>query len=167
VIYGATNAPFRWTPAPSALEPDGIKILDDWARANITSFACEELARWTNGKSRIVTMNESVKDSFLGLWAHWDRAGVLHGLVGAWGGAWNARYKRGVPHDGTVSHLSNHATGHAFDICPARYPLGQRVQPNDPLLALVAIAKGRDWVWGGDFARTDPMHFQHRSSPMP
>lgn len=170
MIYGAINAPFRWQPAPSALEPDGIKILDDWTRQNLASFACEELSRWTGGKSRIVTMNESVKDAFLSLWGSWERKGLLLKLPaswGGWGGAWNARYKRGVPHDGDLRHVSNHATGHAFDICAQRYALGAAVPAGDPMRELAAVAHDLGWVWGGTFSRIDGMHFQYRTSPFP
>lgn len=158
--------PFSWKAAPTVTDPDHVTILGGWDVLNITSFACEELSRWTRGHSRIVTMNHSVKDSFLALWAAWEKAGLLAALPPAWGGAYNPRYKRGVPHDTNPNHLSNHASGHAFDICPARYPLGVGVKsPTDPILTLAKIAESMGWRWGGHFARPDPMHFQSVLSP--
>lgn len=161
-------APFQWKSAPTPSDPDHVCILAGWDVLNITSFACEELSRWTKGYSRIVTMNHSVKDSFLALWNAWEKARVLSALQPAsWGGAYNPRYKRGVPHDQSPNHLSNHASGHAFDLCPQRYPLGQAVMSAaDPMHALAAIAKPLGWNWGGDFVhRPDPMHFQSVLSP--
>lgn len=179
-IYGAINQPFRWKHAPSKTDKDAIRILDNWDTDNITSFACEPLARWTQNRSRVVTMNVGVREDFLALWDAWERTGCLNILKSqfqaklggpvvrdGWAGAWCARYKRGVAHDGVASHLSNHATGHAFDICPARYPLGVTITGPDPIHLLVPIAKKYGWKWGGEFKRSDPMHFQHSKSPFP
>lgn len=174
----SSAAPFKWKSAPVPSDPDRIKILDSWDILNIGSFACEELSRWTHGKSRIVTMNHSCKDSFLALWRAWEKEGVLEVLKAdytpaptralvhdGWGGAYNPRYKRGVAHDQNPNHLSNHASGHAFDIATRRYPLGAKVAGPDPIQLLVPIAEAHGWKWGGRFSRPDPMHFQHVTSP--
>lgn len=163
----AAAAPFGWKSAPTPSDPDHVCILAGWDVLNITSFACEELSRWTKGHSRIVTMNHSVKDSFLALWKAWEKAGVLAALQPAiWSGAYNPRFKRGVPHDQNPSHLSNHCAGTAFDICAQRYPLGSAVPATDPIRHLAEIAKTHGWRWGGDFIhRVDGMHFEAESSP--
>lgn len=162
------SSPFKWKHAPQAADPDHIAILYGWDLLNIGSFACEPLARWTKGRSRMVSMNHSVRESFLELWAAWEKAGVLVPLApAAWGGAYNPRYKRGVPHDQNPAHLSNHSTGHAFDICPGKYVLGYVPSPTDPIHQLVPIAESHGWKWGGKFSRCDAMHFQHVSSPFP
>ncbi len=178
-----SSAPFKWKHAPTATDPDHIVILEKWAELNITSFACEELNRWTHGKSRIVTLNHSCKDSFLALWKAWEKEGVLDTLKSdyfptftpagqapkpvhdGWGGAYNPRYKRGVAHDQNPNHLSNHASGHAFDICARRYPLGVKVAGPDLMQLLVPIAEAHGWKWGGNFTRPDGMHFQSVLSP--
>lgn len=177
------TAPFKWKHAPTPSDPDHIKILDSWDVLNIGSFACEELSAWTHGKSRIVTLNHSVKDSFLALWKAWTKEGVLELLKAdysptftpsgqpkivvhdGWAGAYNPRFKRGVPHDQNPNHLSNHASGHAFDICSRRYPLGRAVDGPDLMHMLVPIAESHGWKWGGSFIRPDGMHFQHVTSP--
>lgn len=152
-------------------------ILAGWPLLNITSFACEPLARWTGKRSRIVTLNHSVKPSFLKLWERWENEGLLEDLTEAldarsmkptWGGGWVPRYKRGVAHDMNPANLSTHSSGHAFDICAAAYPLGRPVKADDVMRDLAKVAKEQGWFWGGDFkSRPDGMHFQHVSSPFP
>lgn len=173
-IFGKIGAPFRWKHAPSATDKDRIEIQDHWADLNITSFACEELGRWTKGRSRVVTLNHKAREPFLALWKEWEKQGLLELLPASytappravvhdgWAGGWVARYKRGVSaYDGNVSRLSNHATGMAFDIASRRYPLGASIAGPDPMHALAAVAKKFGWKWGGEFAgRKDGMHFE-------
>lgn len=175
MLSGGSKAPFKWRHAPSETDPDKVVILEKWANLNITSFSCEPLSRWTGGRSRIVTLNHSVKEPFLKLWAKWEELELLdllaadletRGMRPTWGGGWVARYKRGAAHNADPRNLSNHASGHAFDICAAAYPLGRRVKPEDPMQALADIAEEFGWKWGGDFkGRPDGMHYEHRSSP--
>jgi hypothetical protein len=174
---GKIVAPFKWTWAPSDTDQDRIRILGGWPQLNITSFACEPLARWTKNRSRIVTLNHSVKEPFLKLWEAWEKEDLLEllteslerkGQKPAWAGGWVPRYKRGAAHDQNPRNLSTHASGHAFDICPTAYPLGKAVPPEDIMHALADVAKEHGWFWGGKFAsRPDGMHFQHVSSPFP
>jgi hypothetical protein len=175
-VKSSTKSPFKWRHAPSETDPDKIVILEKWALLNITSFACEPLSRWTSGRSRIVTLNHSVKDPFLKLWDRWEHLGLLerlttslseHHMKPTWGGGWVARYKRGAAHDANPSNLSSHASGHAFDICPAAYPLGRPVKGEDIMQALADTAEEMGWTWGGRFrSRPDGMHYQHISSPL-
>ena len=176
-MIGPTKGPFTWRHAPSETDPDRIVILQGWATINITSFACEPLSRWTEGRSRIVTLNHSVREPFLLLWDRWEKGGHLEALAEAlaergmkptWGGGWVPRYKRGAAHDANPKNLSAHSSGHAFDICPAAYPLGQPVKSNDVMHQLADVAIKVGWKWGGDFSgRPDGMHFQHLTSPFP
>ncbi len=129
-------------------------------------------------------MNAGVRESFLKLWAAWEAQGVLEILKATysptftpagqpkqivydgWAGAYNPRYKRGVAHDQNPNHLSNHASGHAFDICSRRYPLGMKVAGPDPMHLLVPIAEAHGWRWGGNFkSRCDGMHWESVGSP--
>lgn len=166
-------APFRWKAAPTATDKDAIRILEGWAEREITSFACDETERWC--RRRIITLNHQVKPDFLALWSAWEKSGVLEALCPVtprapaayitWNGGWVARYKRGMPHDQNPQHVSNHSSGHAFDLMAARYPLGTKPAPSDPIHALVPIANKYGWEWGGKFSRCDPMHWQHHLSP--
>lgn len=173
----SVRAPFKWKWSPSDTDNDRIVILEKWPILNITSFACEPLARWTKQRSRIVTLNHSVKEDFLTLWNRWEKEELLElltealrvrGLHPSWAGGWVPRYKRGAAHDQNPRNLSTHASGHAFDICANAYPLGRAVPAEDIMNALADIAKECGWNWGGRFStRPDGMHFQHVSSPFP
>lgn len=56
---------------------------------------------------------------------------------------------------------SLHSWAAALDFNAARYPLGTEPDPKDPFVReVVPVFKERGWVWGGDFSRPDPMHFQ-------
>lgn len=162
-----SSPPFKWKHAPTATDPDAIRILGDWALLNIGSFACEETSKWC--KRRIITLNYAVKDDFLALWKAWDAAGVLEPFRGllTWNGGWVARYKRGKPHDQNPRNLSNHSSGHAFDIMAAQYPLGVKPSAVDPIHKLVPIANKHGWEWGGKFNRCDAQHWQHHKSFFP
>lgn len=174
----APRPPFKWKAAPTATDPDAIRILGDWALLNITSFACDQTEKWC--RRRIITLNHEVQADFLALWKAWEDQELLQPFVDdmpsysrfiTFNGGWVARYKRGLTlaqHDQQIRHLSNHASGHAFDVMAARYPRGRVVDGADPIhaLAQAAEATGR-WKWGGSFPTTDPMHFQHVKSLFP
>jgi len=68
-----------------------------------------------------------------------------------WGGCWNFRPARGY------ESLSTHAWGIAVDLNPHLAPLGK---PSRQPQILVDIMKARGFVYGGEFARVDGMHFQ-------
>ena len=166
---GSNLSPFTWRASPTPTDPDHITILGGWDTLNITTFECAALARATHGRARMVTMNHRVRPAFLALWEAWEKAdlfGLLQPIV--WGGAYNPRYKRrvhGAPID-APRELSPHASGHAFDICAQRYPLGRAIPAEDPMQHFAAVARCQGWKWGGDFKRRpDGMHFQHVSSP--
>lgn len=176
-------SPFRWKAAPrvdssgKVLDPDAIKILEGWADINITTFPCESLSVFTNGMYRMVTLNHQAKDDFLELMAAWHDRGLLEEIrehavskkkTFRMDGYWVPRYKRGLTqaqHDQNPNHLSNHASGHAFDMLAALYPRGLTIQSSDPIHQLVAVAEEFEWEWGGYFHTPDGMHFQHRKSP--
>jgi hypothetical protein len=82
-------------------------------------------------------------------------AGLWDQLVGYSGGfAWRPiRGKRRV---------STHAWGIAWDFGASRDPLGDKPGGDDPdmPLEIVNIFRKHGFVWGGDWARADQMHFQ-------
>jgi hypothetical protein len=156
------NAPFKWISAPTPNDPDHIRILDGWDLVNITTFLCPDLG--TLGTH--VTMNHECKDDFLALMKAIKEENLMEHL-GPWCGAYNSRYKRGVAHDQNPAHVSNHASGHAFDVDCTRLPLGVPVAQTDRIRDIVPIAKEHNFVWGGEFHRIDGMHFQSIHSPFP
>lgn len=170
------RAPFKWKAAPlvdssgKVIDADAVRILEGWPEREITSWRNEDVRTLTGRKTSIVTLNHAVRADFDALWREWVKAGVLVHLNVVWSGGWVARYKRGLTpaaHDTNPRHLSNHASGHAFDICAGDYPLGYRPAPLDPIRQLTDIARAHRWHHGIDFARCDAMHFQHVESPFP
>lgn len=168
------SAPFRWVASPRAdstgkvLDADAIRILDGWPEREITSWHSTPV--YTRTGRTLVTLNHAVRADFDTLWAAWEASGVLDALHGVtYDGDYVPRYKRGLQlahHDQQARHLSNHASGHAFDICASHYPLGVRIGVNDPMRAVASVARetGR-WRVGGDFTRPDWMHYEHVTSP--
>lgn len=168
-------APFRFHAAPTPSNPEHIGIEGGWAEANIKAIHVPELIHLTpNG---IAFGNHLLEAPMLELFAEWDRRGLMP-HVRTFDGCWSPRFKRqaGTPEererkcrelaarpDGWT-HLSNHATGMAFDLNARWNPLGL---PPAPLgtpggtRELAVVAKELGWTWGGDFhARPDPMHLE-------
>lgn len=145
--------PFQYT-----VRPDRTLDIDQvWLRANLDTRRSPGLAWATKGARSSVTLHRAVWPDFNQLLLVWAPLGLP--LV--WSGAFNPRLKRGR------DEPSAHAGGWAFDLFGPTLPLGRPAPAGHPVLALAAKAKKLGWIWGGDFSRPDPMHFQHRSSPIP
>lgn len=162
---------FRYESAPHPLNPEAIKILDDWPDKNIVSIAVPQIAqilgirtnRGVEGVGpRMVSVHRLVMKSFVEMWQVWA-AELLLDRVLTYAGDWVPRFVRG-----SRTSLSNHAFGTAFDInapwnglrrIPAR--VGQRGCVRE----LVGIANHYGWWWGGHgwpvhYDRLDGMHFE-------
>lgn len=146
---------FPFEPAPTAENPDGIRIVGDWAKDHIVRVHVPQL-------DRAVSIHKACEAAFLGLWADWEALG-LRSRVLTFNGAWVPRYKRGKSGGGWDA-LSNHALGTAFDINAKWNPLGHAPAPlgaEGSVVELVPAAHARGFVWGGDFLhRVDGMHFE-------
>lgn len=149
---------FRYEPAPSPSNPEGIRILDGWAGANIVQVHIPQLAGILGAPSSCrASFHRLAGDRVAALFERWQRAGLLP-LVKSWAGSWAPRFVRG-----SRTSLSNHAFGTAFDINAAWNGLGAV-----PALAgrqgsvreLVPIAHELGFYWGGHFSRQDGMHFE-------
>lgn len=66
-----------------------------------------------------------------------------------------ARHQRNDP----KAPLSIHSWGAAFDMNWDTNPMGPKLITDIPP-EFCAVMKRRGWVWGGDFARPDSMHWQ-------
>jgi len=149
----------RYESAPTPGNPEGIRILDGWDRANIVMVALPQLRGLVGAPADgRVPFHRAGADRLRELFERWERAGLLP-LVKTWAGSWAPRFIRG-----SRSTLSNHAFGTAFDINAAWNPLGT-VPPLAGRIGsvreLVPIANELGFFWGGHFAsRPDGMHFE-------
>lgn len=155
---------FRFVAAPTATNPEGIRILDGWAERNIVRVYVPQLAdgaaRGTiegAPRSGLVPWHREGARQLVELFAAWEHAGLMS-LVLSWAGSWVPRFVRG-----SRTVLSNHAWGTAFDINAAWNPLGRAPAAREArgsVRELVPIAHEHGFVWGGDFSRPDGMHFE-------
>jgi len=146
---------YRHSPTPSNRER--IEITDGWETPNIVQFRCPQLASTGVSATGNVRFHRLVKDQFLGLWQAWEDAGLL-GHIKSWEGAFVPRFVRG-----SVTTLSNHAFGSAFDINYTGNELGHRpaaVGTENSVRELVPLAHQFGFYWGGHFTRADGMHFE-------
>lgn len=149
---------YRYQAAPEKDNREAIRILGDWEEQNISTFVIPQLLTLGLHKTGRVRLHKCLVERTLGLWAAWEKEGLLP-LVLSWDGGFVPRFIRG---SSTV--LSNHAFGSAFDInyewnqlghVPA-YP-GERGSVRE----LVPIANQFGFYWGGHFSsRPDGMHFE-------
>jgi D-alanyl-D-alanine carboxypeptidase-like protein/putative peptidoglycan binding protein len=153
--------PLKFQPAPTAGNPEAIRILPTWEADNIQSIKVPQLV----GKLVFGTPSKGgmrfhklAVPQLLAMWAAWESAGLL-GRVLTYEGSFEPRFVRG-----STTELSNHAFGTAFDINAKWNPLGAV-----PALAgregsvreLVGIANEHGFFWGGHFkSRPDGMHFE-------
>ncbi|WBV41821.1 M15 family metallopeptidase [Pseudoroseomonas cervicalis] len=152
---------FAYVPAPTAQNPEAIRILDDWAQHNIVRVRLPGLARVQGGPSHeSISWYRGAAEQLRALWADWEAAGLL-GRVLSWGGSWAPRFVRGKAQEGI---LSSHAFATAFDINVAWNPLGRTpALLNQPgcVRELVESANAHGFYWGGHFrSRLDGMHFE-------
>jgi len=150
---------FAYKSAPTADNPEAIRITDDWETRNIVRLAIPALSGVkgapADGRVRV---HAAVADQFVSLWDRWKCEGLAP-LVLTWDGSFVARFVRG-----SRTNLSNHAFGSAFDINARFNPLGALpalVGQKGSVRDLVSIANAHGFYWGGHFAgRPDGMHFE-------
>jgi len=149
---------FSFTPAPTAGNPEAIRITDDWESRNIVRVAAPALAGVSGapaaGRARV---HQAIAAQFGSLWERWRGERLVH-LVLTWDGSFVPRFVRG-----SRTVLSNHAFGSAFDINASFNPLGALpplVGQRGSVRDLVTIANEHGFYWGGHFrGRPDGMHF--------
>lgn len=149
---------FRFKPAPSSGNPEGIVILDNWQAQNITKVAISQLSGILGtGNATGFFFHKAAATQVRALFHAWEKAG-LKDRVRTWGGSWVPRFKRG-----SRTSLSNHSWGTAFDINVAWNMLGsQPALLGKPgcVRELVPLANRLGWYWGGHFTNPDGMHFE-------
>lgn len=152
-IFGA----FQFVPDPTPLNPEGIKIIDDWYVRNIILVDLPQLVGIQGAPhSGKVEFHRLAAKQLQDMFAAWQEAGLIH-LIKSYGGTFCARYIRG-----SRQNLSNHSFGTAIDINVPWNPLGaQPALKGKPgsVRELVAIANEFGFYWGGHFrGRPDGMH---------
>lgn len=73
--------------------------------------------------------------------------------INGWDGCFNPRCVRGQP-----DRISMHAWGLAIDLNANENPLYSNTTTFSP--AFIAAFEDCGWIWGGNFKRHDPMHFE-------
>jgi hypothetical protein len=67
---------------------------------------------------------------------------------------------------GSTDNLSNHSSGTAVDLNATQHPLGKKgTFPSEKVPMIRALAKKYGMLWGGDFRRSDEMHFEIAVTP--
>lgn len=153
--------PLEFVPAATATNPEGLKIVNGWDKANLQTVKIPSLAAPILGApaSGSMTFHKKGADQLLGLWNEWQKRGLMPQVL-SYAGAYNPRFVRGKAREHV---LSNHAFGTAFDINAGHNPLG--AQPaisgrEGCVYELVPIAHEFGFYWGGHFSRRDGMHFE-------
>jgi len=152
--------PLEFAPAPTASNPERIRITNGWDAANIVRVAIPQLVGVDGANpDGAVHFHRRAAQQLVGLWQAWEQRGLLH-LVLSYSGDYAPRFVRGRANDQV---LSNHAFGTAFDINYAWNKLG--VEPatsgsKGSVYELVPVAHEFGFYWGGHFTRRDGMHFE-------
>lgn len=158
----------EYIAAPTSGNPEGIKIVNNWAKKHIVTIEVPQLTKISGmqyqgkiagqgPKDGKVQIHKLAAESFIKFWEALESKGKLS-LVKTWGGLWNPRGIRGNPHI-----LSNHAYATAFDINVPWNMLKHQpalVGRTGSVRELVPDAVDLGWYWGGWFKRKDGMHFE-------
>ncbi|MBI5926822.1 MAG: M15 family metallopeptidase [Aquabacterium sp.] len=158
----ALFGPLAFVPAPTASNPEALKITNDWATKNLVTVKIPQLVKPPIAgapASSSMTFHKKGAEQLKALWAEWQKRKLMP-LVLSYEGAYNPRFVRGKAEEQV---LSNHAFATAFDINAAYNRLGaQPATSGSPgcLYELVPIAHQFGFYWGGHFSRRDGMHFE-------
>lgn len=153
---------FAYVAAPSAANPQAIKITDGWDQANIVSVSVPGLAGiaygWGGASKGKLSFHRKAASQLVSLWQAWQAAGLLDRVL-TFDGAFVPRFQRG-----NTTALSNHAFGSAFDINAHWNGFGKpaaKVGEVGCVMDLVSLANRWGFYWGGHFSgRVDGMHFE-------
>ncbi len=137
---------------------DEIVILGNWVKQNIVTVTVPQLKGMKGApKSGRIEVHRLAAAQIAHLFELWEQDGLL-GLVKTWDGSFVPRFVRG-----SLTTLSNHAWGSAFDVNAEWNKRGTipalRSQPGS-VRELVPRAIELGLYWGGHFTRRDGMHFE-------
>lgn len=153
-LFGA----FSYVPAPIPGNPEGIRIVDNWATNNIVSIEVPQLKGIVGAPSSCkVPFHVRGAKQLQELFQSWEDLNLIDRVL-TWAGTWNPRFVRG-----SRTYLSNHAWGTAFDINAAWNGFGATpatLGKKGCVRELVDVALEHGFYWGGWFGRSDGMHFE-------
>lgn len=143
---------------PEPDNPERVVFKEGWEKENLTSVSIPQLKGIAGGGNYdSVRFHKTVERQLCGLWAAWEKAGLLPN-VKSFEGTFSRRLKRGS------DELSNHAWGTAFDINYSANRLYAFPSTPDELgcvYSLVPLANKYGFNWGGHYlGRLDGMHFE-------
>lgn len=148
----------------SVTDPDRgtIQVDDSWVSQNIVSVNVPQLrgkGSIGNGESFSgqVRFHKAAAPALLAAFAEVEQLGLIDD-VKTFDASFAPRLIRG-----SLSTLSPHALGIAFDINASNNPVGTTAQPAGApgsVLRLVPVFERHGFVWGGRGSRPDPMHFE-------
>ena len=137
-----------------------IEINKDWLRENLTCVYIPQLKgkpSYGGKASGKVYCNKKIQPQLVRAFNEIEEQGLLRDVV-FWGGCYNPRMVRGF-----IDKISRHSYGIAFDLNPLHnrlsHPPAQSHEPGT-VLRLVPIFERHGFAWGGNFRRTDAMHFE-------
>lgn len=150
---------FKFEPAPTPDNAEGIRILDDWAKRNIVSVSIPQLKGIKGGpKSGAVQFHRLGADQLQQAFKALESRDQLKYLK-TWNGTWVPRFIRG-----STSKLSNHSFGTAFDCNVQWNSLGTQGAlkgKEGSVREMVMTFYEHGLFWGGWFVgRPDAMHFE-------
>jgi hypothetical protein len=144
-----------------ALSDGSIKVTNNWDKENIITINIPQLNKigqtWGHDKGNIL-FHKKGATQMKALWDAWEKEGLLR-YVTDWCCSYGPRFIRG-----SVTQLSNHAYGTAFDINIRANALGKMppvVGDKGSVRLLVPLANKFGFFWGGHYRnRKDGMHFE-------
>lgn len=132
---------------------------DLWARDNLGTFALPFPLRLSWDPGTLVysviahrLVGGAIVDALDEIGQFKGGAYLERNKLNRFGGIYNRRAKRGI------DQPSTHTWAIAIDLNPDKAPLGG--DPNGQPRFIVGAFTKRGFVWGGNFARPDGMHFQ-------
>lgn len=147
----------RFIDAPTKLNPEGIKIINDFESKNIIKVNLPALSKATNGQYNSMRFHKECEYQLVKMFERFEKEN-LHTKILSFAGAFFPRFIRG-----SRTQLSNHSWGTAFDINVPQNGLGKTpamIGQKGCVRELVPIANECGFYWGGHFTRKDGMHFE-------
>lgn len=150
---------FKYEAAPTADNPEAIKILDDWAKNNIVSVPLPQLKGVKGApKSGAVQFHRLGADQLQQAFKALETRGLIKHVL-TWNGSWVPRFIRG-----SNTKLSNHSFGTAFDLNVEWNKLGTQGAlkgQTGSVREIVLTMAEFGFYWGGWYGgRVDAMHFE-------